>query len=129
MRQIPSILIKRFINLVEKLSKDESDQDKFRKFMKIYGSIIKLGAVESPKEQKKLASLARWETNLRDFTSLDQYVESRKKGQTQIFYLAGIGQSASELAKSLFVEKLHARVRRLRSFFMPIILLTAVAGL
>jgi len=109
LRQIPNILIKRFINLVEKMSKDENDQNRFRKFMKVYGSIIKLGAVESPKEQKKLASLARWDTNLRNFTSLDQYVENRKKGQTQIFYLAGIGQSPSELAKSLFVEKLHAR--------------------
>jgi len=109
LRQIPQILIRRFINMVEKMSKDEAEQDKFRKFMKIYGSVIKLGAVESPKEQKKLASLARWDTNLRNFTSLDQYVEHRKKGQTQIFYLAGIGQPVSELAKSLFVEKLHAR--------------------
>ncbi|KAG9100480.1 hypothetical protein FS749_015073 [Ceratobasidium sp. UAMH 11750] len=109
LRQIPQILIKRFISMVEKLSKDEAEDTRFRKFMKIYGPIIKLGAVESPKEQKKLASLARWDTNLRNFTSLDQYVEHRKKGQTQIFYLAGIGQSASELAKSLFIEKLHAR--------------------
>ncbi|KAJ1309073.1 hypothetical protein OPQ81_004752 [Rhizoctonia solani] len=109
LRQIPNILIRRFINLVEKMSKDEENPELFRKFMKIYGSVIKLGAVESPKEQKKLAALARWETNLRNFTSLDQYVENRKKGQTQIFYLAGIGQRPDELAKSLFVEKLHAR--------------------
>lgn len=54
------------------MSKDENDQNRFRKFMKVYGSVIKLGAVESPKEQKKLAGLARWDTNLRNFTSLDQ---------------------------------------------------------
>jgi heat shock protein beta len=71
LRQIPNILVKRFINLVEKMSKDEN-QDKFRKFMKVYGSVIKLGAVESPNEQQKLAGLARWDTNLRNFTSLDQ---------------------------------------------------------
>ncbi|CAE6448960.1 unnamed protein product [Rhizoctonia solani] len=109
LRQIPNILIRRFINLVEKMSKDEENPELFHKFMKIYGSIIKLGAVETPKEQQKLAGLARWETNLRNFTSLDQYVENRKKGQTQIFFLAGIGQRPEELAKSLFVEKLHAR--------------------
>ncbi|QRV72841.1 heat shock protein HSP90 family protein [Ceratobasidium sp. AG-Ba] len=109
LRQIPQILIKRFINLVEKLSKDEKEINKFKKFMKVYGPVIKLGAVESPKEQQKLAALARWDTNLRNFTSLDQYVENRKKGQTQIFYLAGIGQPIEELAKSLFVEKIHAR--------------------
>ncbi|KEP55374.1 cation-transporting ATPase [Rhizoctonia solani 123E] len=109
LRQIPNILMRRFINLVDKMSKDEENPELFRKFMKTYGSIIKLGAVESPKEQQKLAGLARWETNLRNFTSLDQYVESRKKGQTQIFFLAGIGQRPEELAKSLFVEKLHAR--------------------
>lgn len=107
--QISNILIRRFINLVEKMSKDEGDQERFRKFMKVYGSVIKLGAVESPKEQQKLSSLARWDTNLRNFTSLDQYVENRKKGQTQIFFLAGIGQTPQELSKSLFVEKLHAR--------------------
>ncbi|CCO37630.1 Endoplasmin AltName: Full=94 kDa glucose-regulated protein [Rhizoctonia solani AG-1 IB] len=109
LRQIPNILVRRFINLVDKMSKDEENPELFAKFMKIYGSVIKLGAVETPKEQQKLAGLARWDTNLRNFTTLDQYVENRKKGQSQIFYLAGIGQRPEELAKSLFVEKLHAR--------------------
>ena len=38
-----------------------------------------------------------------------QYLENKKQGQSQIFYLADMGKSPSELAKSVFIEKLHAR--------------------
>ena len=38
-----------------------------------------------------------------------QYVENKKTGQKQIFYVSDAGKSASSLAKSVFVEKLHAR--------------------
>ena len=41
--------------------------------------------------------------------ALDEYLEQRKQGQKQIFYLADIGKTTDELAKSVFVEKLHAR--------------------
>ena len=38
-----------------------------------------------------------------------QYLEHKKAGQKQIFYVSDAGKSASSLAKSVFVEKLHAR--------------------
>lgn len=38
-----------------------------------------------------------------------QYLENKKQGQNQIFYLADMGKSTSELAGSVFIEKLHAR--------------------
>jgi heat shock protein beta len=38
-----------------------------------------------------------------------QYVENKKAGQKQIFYVSDAGKSASSLAKSVFVEKLDAR--------------------
>ncbi|KAF8760295.1 Heat shock protein Hsp90 [Rhizoctonia solani] len=97
LRQIPNILVRRFINLVDKMSKDEENPELFRKFMKIYGS--------SGSGKKALLNF----NASTDERYLQQYVENRKKGQTQIFYLAGIGQRPDELAKSLFVEKLHAR--------------------
>jgi len=42
-------------------------------------------------------------------TSLDEYLENKKAGQKQIFYVSDAGKSATSLAKSVFVEKLHAR--------------------
>jgi heat shock protein beta len=38
-----------------------------------------------------------------------QYIENKKTGQKQIFYVSDAGKSADSLAKSVFVEKLHAR--------------------
>lgn len=38
-----------------------------------------------------------------------QYIENKKAGQKQIFYVSDAGKSADSLAKSVFVEKLHAR--------------------
>ena len=66
--------------------------------------------MEADRDKQKLASLLRWASNQRNSTSLAEYVENRKKGQTQIFFLAGLGQSPEALSKSLFVEKLTARV-------------------
>jgi len=40
---------------------------------------------------------------------LDEYIENKKKGQKQIFYLAESGKNAEDLAQSVFIEKLHAR--------------------
>lgn len=87
----------------------EEDPEKYDEIFKALGSAIKLGAVEAEKDKQKLASLSRWGSNQRNSTSLADYVKNRKKGQTQIFYLAGMGQTPEMLAKSLFVEKLTAR--------------------
>lgn len=38
-----------------------------------------------------------------------QYVENKRAGQKQIFYVSDAGKTAASLAKSVFVEKLHAR--------------------
>ena len=41
-----------------------------------------------------------------------KYLENRKQGQKQIFYLADVGKPIDSLKKSVFVEKLRARVSR-----------------
>jgi heat shock protein beta len=38
-----------------------------------------------------------------------QYLANKKQGQKQIFLLADMGKSPEHLAKSVFIEKLHAR--------------------
>jgi len=95
------------VQLFKKLEKD--DPEKFEELQKVYGSVIKLGAVEDIGNREKLAALARFYTNQRNRTSLDDYVESRKEGQKQIFYVADVGRKPEYLQQSVFVEKLDAR--------------------
>ncbi|KAG6900979.1 hypothetical protein C0993_004417, partial [Termitomyces sp. T159_Od127] len=107
LKQLNGIIIKRLIQLFTKIF--EEDPEKFREIEGVYGSIFKLGAVEDIKNRDKLASLTRFTTTHRNETTLDQYLENKKKGQKQIFYLAEMGKKPEDLAQSVFVEKLHAR--------------------
>ncbi|KAG1891667.1 uncharacterized protein F5891DRAFT_1211131 [Suillus fuscotomentosus] len=70
---------------------------------------LKLAASEDSKNRQKLAALVRFNTNQREVVSFDSYLENRKQGQKQIFYLADMGKSIEHLSQSVFVEKLHAR--------------------
>ncbi|KAF7301654.1 Heat shock protein [Mycena indigotica] len=107
LRQLKSIITKRILQLFNRIAED--DEEKFKKILEVYGSIFKLGAVEDFKNRDKLINLARFSTNQRNYTSLDQYLENKKQGQKQIFYLSEMGKSTEDLAQSVFVEKLHAR--------------------
>ncbi|KAF8913882.1 Hsp90 protein-domain-containing protein [Gymnopilus junonius] len=108
LRQLKSIIIKRMIRLFKSISEGD-DQAKIDKMQETYGSVLKLGAVEDSKNREELASLTRFTTNQRNNTSFDQYLENKKKGQKNIFYIAEIGKKPEDLAQSVFIEKLHAR--------------------
>ncbi|KAF9058206.1 heat shock protein Hsp90 [Panaeolus papilionaceus] len=108
LKQLKGIIVKRMIQLFSKITEGE-DKAKYEKMHEVYGSVLKLGAAEDTKNRDKLVSLARFTTNQRNDTSLDQYLENRKKGQKQIFYLSEMGKTTEDLAKSVFIEKLHAR--------------------
>ncbi|PBK72579.1 HSP90-domain-containing protein [Armillaria solidipes] len=107
LRQLKQIILKRIIQLFTRLSEEEGE--KLEEMHKTYGSILKLGAVEDLKNRDKLTALTRFATNQRESVSLDQYLENKKQGQKQIFFLAEMGKETKDLAKSVFVEKLDAR--------------------
>ncbi|KAG6854796.1 hypothetical protein C0991_001223 [Blastosporella zonata] len=107
LQQLRGIFIKRLIQLFNKIF--EEDPEKFKEIEQVYGSIFKLGAVEDLKNRDKLTALARFTTTQRTDITLDQYLENKKKGQKQIFYLAEMGKNPEDLAQSVFVEKLEAR--------------------
>ncbi|KAJ7638797.1 Hsp90 protein-domain-containing protein [Roridomyces roridus] len=107
LRQMKQFIIKRILQLFARIAED--DKEKFEKIVDTYGSVFKLGAVEDTKNREKLTALTRFTTTQRNYTSLDQYLENKKQGQKQIFYLSEMGKSAENLARSVFVEKLHAR--------------------
>lgn len=70
LKQIRTIILKHLIQLFERLAKD--DPEKFAIAQEIYGPVIKLGAVEETANRDKLTKLARFDTNQRNATSLDQ---------------------------------------------------------
>ncbi|KAG9016841.1 hypothetical protein FRB93_009371 [Tulasnella sp. JGI-2019a] len=108
MAQIKNVLMKRFIQLMTQIS--EKDEIKYKRLMVGgYSPLLKLAAIDSPKDQKKFLNLIKFTSNNRELVTLDQYVEKRKTGQKQIFFLAGVGEKTENLAKSVFVEKLTAR--------------------
>ncbi|KAH9965878.1 Hsp90 protein-domain-containing protein [Russula dissimulans] len=107
LRQIKQTILKRIIQTFTRLAEEEPDE--FEKAQKVYGNVFKLGAVEDSKNRDKLVPLIRFATNQRNSTSLDEYVENKKAGQKQIFYVSDAGKTTSSLAKSVFVEKLHHR--------------------
>jgi heat shock protein beta len=107
LRQMKQIIMKRILQLFTRMAED--DDEKFKKVAEVYNSVFKLGAVEDLKNRDKLTALTRFTTNQRNHTSLDQYLENKKQGQKQIFYLAEMGKTPEDLAQSVFVEKLHAR--------------------
>lgn len=61
--------MKRLVQLLAKLAED--DPEKFEKVQEVYGGVIKLGAIETAQSREKLAALARFSTNQRNMTSLD----------------------------------------------------------
>ncbi|KAG8967251.1 hypothetical protein FRC03_010326 [Tulasnella sp. 419] len=116
--QAKQVLIKRLIQLLTRIASE--DQAKFKRIMKAgYSALLKLGAVESAKDRTKILSIIRFKTNLRESVTLDQYIEKKRKGQDQMFYLAGVGQEPDDLAKSVFVEKLTARGYEVLLFTEP----------
>ncbi|KAI0353523.1 heat shock protein Hsp90 [Trametes cingulata] len=107
LKQLKGIILKRLLQLLTRIQ--DEDPEKWAKVQEVYGNVFKLGAVEDFKNRDKLAALVRFATNQRNSTPLDEYLENKKKGQSQIFYLADMGKTPAELAKSVFIEKLHAR--------------------
>jgi len=107
LRQIKNLIIRRLLLLFGKTA--EEDPEKFQEITKIYNTVLKLGGTDDNRNRERISALTRYTTNQRNVTSFDDYMNNKKQGQNQIFYLADMGKSVEHLAGSVFVEKLHAR--------------------
>jgi len=96
------------------------DPEKWALVTKNYGMIFKFGAAEDSKNRDRLINLVRFESTQRKDITLNQYVENKRKGQTQIFYMADAGKSAEQIKRSVFVEKLEARGYEVLLFTEPL---------
>nr|ODN91222.1 cation-transporting ATPase [Cryptococcus depauperatus CBS 7841] len=105
--QLQRILIRKAIDLFTRIASESPK--KFEEISALYGNALRLGMLESKKDHVKIAKLLRFESTRSNYTSLEEYVENRKEGQTQIYYMAGVGEKPEDLKRSPFVEKLIAR--------------------
>lgn len=86
------------------------DPEKYNELYEKAGVALKLGAIEDTKNRARIVKLLRFESSASaNLTSLDEVISRRKKGQEQIFFMAGVGQKKDTLEKSPFVERLIAR--------------------
>ncbi|GIY65431.1 endoplasmin [Caerostris extrusa] len=101
LKVIKKKLVRKTLDMIKKIPKED-----YEKFWKEYSTNIKLGIIEDPTNRTRLAKLVRFlsSNDLKNYTSLSEYVERMKEKQEHIYYVAGA--SLDEASKSPFVERL-----------------------
>lgn len=86
---IKNALTKRVLDMLEKMAK--KDTEKYSKFWKEFGQVIKEGPAEDHVNKEKVAKLLRFATSHTDKQdqdqSLDDYIGRLKEGQKKIYYV------------------------------------------
>ena len=95
--RIRAACVKRVLDLIEKLSRDEPDT--FASFMKIFGNTLKEGIVEDSANRERIAKLLRFASTKGDgeaqSVSLDDYIARMAPGQEAIWYVTAAGYQAA----------------------------------
>jgi len=83
--------VKRILDSLEKLAK--KDDEKYQKFWKEFGRVLKEGPAEDFANKEKIGSLLRFSTTKSEgnaeTVSLDQYIENMVEKQEKIYYITG----------------------------------------
>lgn len=87
---IRGYVIKRTLNMLEDLSK--SDSDKYQTFWNEFGLVLKEGPAEDFSNKETIANMLRFASTYSDnetqTLSLEQYIERMKPNQDKIYYIA-----------------------------------------
>jgi molecular chaperone HtpG len=88
---IRSASIKKILGLLEDLAKN--DQEKYGKFWREFGRVLKEGPAEDFANRERIAKLMRFASTHSDSeeqnVSLDEYIARMKEGQDKIYYITG----------------------------------------
>jgi molecular chaperone HtpG len=107
--QIRSACVKRVLDLLEKLAKDEPE--KFRKFVAAFGNTLKEGIAEDTANRERIAKLLRFASTKSDDTqksvSLDDYIGRMQAGQDVIWYVTADSHAAAKGSPQ--IEALRAK--------------------
>lgn len=101
-------IIKRVLDMLEKLVKDESD--KYAQFWQAFGQVMKEGIIEDFAHKDRIAKLLRFtsSTHCDDKTpsvSLDDYVSRMASGQDKIYYITAETLNAAKNSPHLEIFK------------------------
>lgn len=87
--KLRAALVKRVLDMLEKLAKD--DAEKYAKFWKEFGNVLKEGPAEDFANRAKIAKLLRFSSTQTDSpeqtVSLDDYISRMKPEQKKIYYV------------------------------------------
>ena len=108
-RKIRSALVKRSLDLIESLAKNEPD--KFAEFWQQFGEVIKEGPVEDFTNRDRLLRILRFasthEGSAEQTVSLDDYVSRMKGDQDKIYYLTADSHTAAKNSPHLEAFRKH----------------------
>jgi len=107
--RIKASCVKRVLDLIEKLAKDEPE--KFKTFRTAFGNTLKEGIVEDPSNRERIAKLLRFASTkgegAEQDVSLDDYIARMQPGQDVIWYVTADSYKAA--AGSPQLEAFRAR--------------------
>jgi molecular chaperone HtpG len=103
--QIRKAVTGRVVGELESLS--EKEPETFARIWDAFGPVIKEGIWEDYERREKLLALSRFTTTAGEKRSLQQYAESLKPNQTEIYYL--VGDSIDRLKANPKLESATAR--------------------
>ena len=100
-------VVKRILGLIEDLSKNEEDEEKFKTFYREFGQVLKEGVGEDYVNRERIAKLLRFVTTQNDTdeptVSLEKYVQRMKEGQEKIYYVTADSLKAAKNSPHLEV--------------------------
>ncbi|WP_420631866.1 molecular chaperone HtpG [Candidatus Leptofilum sp.] len=107
MRQLGKMIKGRILRELKKLAKD--DPEKYALFWGEYGRYFKEGIAIDPTAKDDVLPFFRYHTSKSDgeLTSLDDYLERKPDGQTEIYYVTG--DSVTSVANSPHLDPFKAR--------------------
>ena len=96
--QIRAACVKRTLDLLEKLAKDEPE--KFQQFINAYGNVLKEGIAEDGANRERIAKLLRFASttseDAKKKVSLDDYIGRMHAGQDVIWYITADSHAAAK---------------------------------
>lgn len=103
--QIRSGSVKKILSALESLSKN--DAEKYAKFWKEFGRVIKEGVIDDFSNRERVAKLLRFASTHDDVNepkvSLEDYISRMKEGQEKIYYITAESFSAAQHSPHLEV--------------------------
>ncbi len=107
--QIRGACVKRTLDLLEKLAKDEPE--KFARFSATFGNVLKEGIAEDGANRERIAKLLRFASTASEgeakTVSLDDYIGRMQAGQDTIWYITADSHAAAKSSPQ--IEGLRAK--------------------